>query len=123
MNLNDKIDSANAFDTVHRDLMLETTFNKHPGAHRYTEAACGSDSFLLFGETIILSSEGGQQGDPEAGPLFCNATLEDAFSMESPVNNIWYYDDGNVAGSADGVLRDRDQGPYSHLTPIETHQM
>ena len=110
MNLNDKIDSANAFDTVRRDMMLETTY---PGEHRYTEAACGSDSFLLFGDTIILSSEGGQQGDPEAGrdpeagPLFCDATLEDAFSMESPVN-IWYYDDGNIAGSADGVLRDRD---------------
>ena len=25
--------------------------------------------------------------------------------MESPVN-IWYYDDGNIAGAADGVLRD-----------------
>ena len=49
--------------TVRRDLMLETTFNKHPGAYRYMEAAYGSDSFLLFGDTIILSSEGRQQGD------------------------------------------------------------
>ena len=99
-----KIDYANAFNTVRHDLMLETTFNKHLGAYRYMEAAYGSDSFLLFGDTIILSSEGGQQGDPEAGPLFCDATLEDALSMESPVN-IWYYDGGNIAGTADGVLR------------------
>ena len=107
VNLNDiilKIDYANAFNTVRHDLMLETTFNKYPGAYRYTEAAYGSYSFLLFGDTIILSSEGGQQGNPEAGPLFCDATLR-ILSMESPVN-IWYYDDGNITGPADGVIRD-----------------
>ena len=71
----------------------------------HTKAAYAKPSFLFHREKIILSEEGAQQGDPEGPPLFSD-TINDTIKSLCSKLNLWYLDDGNLAGSFEDVLND-----------------
>ncbi len=83
--------------------------------------AYGSPSHLLFGEEVVQSAEGLQQGDPLAPPLFCLVTH--SFVRSKFPCNSWYLDDGTFRGPGKVVVEDlvRAQAASSeiglHLNP------
>ena len=64
-----------------------------------------TSSLLNFGEHVLLSDEGVQQGDPLGPLLFCVASLKLARYMTSEFN-LWYLDDGSLGGDVSSLLGD-----------------
>ena len=77
----------------------------HQSAFPLVLSAYGSSSCLFFGEDIILSSEGVQQGDPLGPLLFCLAIHGLVHQLQS-VLNVFYLDDGTLGGGMEVVLQD-----------------
>ena len=70
-----KIDFTNAFNSLRRDTLLEAVFLEFPEAYPFLFACYGQESDLYFGQKILVSAEGVQQGDPLGPWLFSLATL------------------------------------------------
>ena len=100
-----KIDFTNAFNTVHRDIILETVRRDLPELFNFVETCYGRSSHLIFGEYLLSSDEGVQQGDPMGPLLFSLATFSLAKSMKSELN-MWYLDDGCLGGDVDLLISD-----------------
>ena len=100
-----KIDFKNAFNSISRNKFLSLIHERYPGLYPYTHAAYDSASHLFIGDSALSSDEGGQQGDPEAPPIFCDTVNEITHKVESELN-LWYLDDGNLGGDYAIVLRD-----------------
>ena len=62
-------------------------------------------SFLLYGDSVIKSYEGTQQGDSESPVLFPDFIQDLIHSLESKIN-LWYLDDGNLGDENRTVLED-----------------
>jgi hypothetical protein len=68
-----KLDFANAFNSLHRDAMLQGVEQRMPGIYKFCHLAYSRPSVLQYvAGLVILSCEGPQQGDPLGGSLFCN---------------------------------------------------
>ena len=67
-----KLDVINAFNSLHRDAMLEAISARVPAIYKFCHLAYNQPSILKFFEHRIMSAEGPQQGDPLGGLLFCN---------------------------------------------------
>ena len=59
-----KLDFANAFNTIKRDLLLDTVARNTPELYQFTLATYEYDPTLVYGSHTIPSGEGQQQGDP-----------------------------------------------------------
>jgi len=64
-------DKQNAFNIVDRHKMLTACQEHLPGAAAFAEWCYGSPSFLFYGDVIIQSEKGCQQGCPLAMALYC----------------------------------------------------
>ena len=84
-----KIDSENAFNSINRQFMLEKVFEIHPEVYKYSHSAYSQPSFLFYGESVIKSCEGTQEGDPESPALFSGSIQDLIDSLESKIN-LWY---------------------------------
>ncbi len=62
------LDFSNAFNSIDRDCMFEEVRARIPSLSAWVECCYGSQPYLHFGDHIILSRCGVQQGDP-LGPL------------------------------------------------------
>lgn len=62
-------------------------------------------SYLFYGEDMILSEVGAQQGDP-AGPLGFSLAIQPIVISLTSELNVWYSDDGTLCYSAEKVLDD-----------------
>ena len=100
-----KLDYANAFNSVLRSQVLHVARDHVPHLYPFILQSYGSPSNLFFGENLIASEEGLQQGDPLAPPLFCLAINSLVSSLTSPLN-VWFLDDGTLGGPATNVLHD-----------------
>ena len=100
-----KLDFINAFNTVHRDSMLQAVLDELPGLYSFIHMCYANSSYLIYGDHIISSEEGCQQGDPLGPLLFCLSTLNLAKHLFSELN-IWYLDDGLIGGRSDHLLND-----------------
>lgn len=100
-----KIDYANAFNELERNPMLVSVLKMCPEIHPYLNQCYSTPSILWFGDFIISSQRGCQQGDPCGPPLFCMAIHEMVSGLLSEMN-IWYLDDGTLAGDPQTVLQD-----------------
>ena len=100
-----KLDFRNAFNCLHRDKMLAAVREMVPELYPLIHSAYSSPSSLFFGESVLQSSEGVQQGDPLGPLLFC-LTIHDMLMQLRGEFGVFYLDDGTLGGSLEEVLRD-----------------
>ena len=100
-----KLDFKNAFNTIHRHVLLQLVRDSLPEYFPFLWQTYRFPSKLLYGEHILESARGVQQGDPLGPMLFCLVIRELTKSLVSPFN-VWYLDDGTVGGDIDSVLLD-----------------
>lgn len=100
-----KIDFRNAFNEVDRSKFLREVKSNTPSIYPFILQCYSSSTFLFFGEDIILSQNGAQQGDPCAPLLFCFA-IESVISELNSEFEVFYLDDGTIGGEANTVLDD-----------------
>ena len=103
-----KLDFSNAFNCLHRDVMLTAVKDQLPELYNFCHLAYSQTSFLNFGPYTILSQEGPQQGDPLGPLLFCLAIQPLLTSLKSPFSS-GYLDDLTVGGPEVLVASDVDQ--------------
>ena len=84
--------------------MLNQVYSYRTELYNYTHCAYSKPSYFFHGSSVILSENRTQQGDPEAPPLFAETIQTLVKQLESKIN-IWYLDDGNLAGDYKVVLR------------------
>ena len=63
--------------------MLEKTFEIHPEVYEYSHLAYNQPSFLFYGDSVIKSCEGTQQGDSESPVLFPDSIQDLIDRLES----------------------------------------
>jgi len=100
-----KLDFRNAFNTLRRDKVLQSVKTHLPDYFPFIFQMYRHSSHLFFGDFLIASACGVQQGDPLGPLLFCLVTRELTSSLKSPLN-AWFLDDGTLIGSVDSVLQD-----------------
>ena len=104
-----KFDFRNAFNCISRQAFLDEVATKFPSLYPFVAQCYGAPSNLQFGDMILLSMCGVQQGDPLGPLLFCLAIhpILCKISEQCPnlVANSWYLDDGVVAGPEEEVVR------------------
>ena len=108
-----KLDFKNAFNCIHRDIMLELVASELPELYHFCHLAYGASTTLQFGDEVIWSAEGVQQGDPLGPLLFCLVLHPILLSLDSPLK-IGFMDDvtlgGDIALVAEDVERISIQG-------------
>ena len=100
-----KLDFVNAFNAISREELLRTVLEELPELYAFISACYSSGSHLCFGDFLINSVEGVQQGDPLGPLLFCATSLKLAKSLKS-ILNVWYMDDGTLGGDVEVLLDD-----------------
>ena len=100
-----KIDFRNAFNSIRRDKILSLVKNKIPKIYNFVNQCYAEKSSLRFGSEIIDSEEGVQQGDP-LGPFLFSLGIQDLVSSCKSEFNVWYLDDGTLAGDFETVIAD-----------------
>ena len=100
-----KIDFENAFNTIRRDTFLKTIRNELPSIYPFLYQCYSDSSFLFFNNRTLPSAEGIQQGDP-LGPLCFSLCIQSLVSRLSSELNVWYLDDGTLAGDPETVKAD-----------------
>ena len=85
--------------------MLAAVREMVPELYPLIHSAYSSPSSLFFGESVLQSSEGVQQGDPLGPLLFC-LTIHDMLLQLRGEFGVSYLDDGTLGGSLEEVLRD-----------------
>ena len=71
--------------------------------YNYVFQNYSQQSSLFFGESIVESREGVQQGDP-LGPFLFSLGIMDIIKSMNTELNCWYLDDGTIAGDVNTVL-------------------
>jgi hypothetical protein len=93
--------------------MLAMVARTHPDLLPWVQWCYGSDTNLFFGDKVLSSSEGVQQGDPLGPALFALTIVDlinslEQFGLDA---NLWYLDDGVLAGDEERVA-----AAYAHLS-------
>ena len=100
-----KIDMRNAFNSIRRDVLLRVAREQMPTLYPLLWQAYSKPSTLFYGETVILSATGLQQGDP-VGPALFSLGVDAAANRPEAELNIWYLDDATLGGPVETVLSD-----------------
>jgi hypothetical protein len=100
-----KLDFKNAFNSVERDCILKEVQCHTPLLYPYLYQCYRNPSTLFFGNHLISSSVGAQQGDP-CGPMIFSLAIQPIILSLVSQMNIWYLDDGTLADYPEVVLSD-----------------
>jgi hypothetical protein len=100
-----KIDFENAFNSVRRDSLLRTIQTELSDFYPFLYQCYSKPTYLFFNGYPLLSSEGVQQGDP-LGPLCFSLAIHKLISSLTSELNVWFLDDGTLAGKPDLVRSD-----------------
>ncbi|HEY9805674.1 MAG TPA: reverse transcriptase domain-containing protein, partial [Candidatus Obscuribacterales bacterium] len=100
-----KLDFSNAFNSLRRDCMFEAVLQHAPELAGYVVSAYGSPSSLNFGDFVVESAEGIQQGDPLGPLLFCLTIHPLLLDIKSDFIS-GYLDDIAVGGETSKVASD-----------------
>ncbi|GJR43766.1 DNA helicase [Tanacetum coccineum] len=95
------VDFKNAFNLVDRKVLLKEVCLRCPTISRWVKFCYSNPARLYYGEHILRSCQGVQQGDPlgpllfalVSHPLICK--IRDSFSLSL---QAWYLDDGTIIG-------------------------
>ena len=68
-----KLDFANAFNTLSRDILLETVARNTPELYGFTLPTYECDPTLVYGSHTVPPREGPQQGNPLSSLEFCKS--------------------------------------------------
>src|SRR6218665_1314473 len=98
-----KLDFANAFNTLRRDIMLQMVYDTIPEIYEFIYQAYSADSQLQFGSFVVRSQMGPQQGDP-LGPLLFGLPLQPVLRSMRSGFRIGYLDE--LGGKKDDVRQD-----------------
>ena len=104
-----QVDMVNAFNTLHREAVLEGARRKVPGAYNWLRFCyVGHVPLFCQGAFALFSETGVHQGD-SCGPLGFSLGLELALDecahLATPLSwGVWYLDDGALMGPASAVL-------------------
>ncbi len=85
----------NAFNSVHRNSILEAVGRQADHLLPWTQQSLQS-STLFLGEHTLLSSEGGQQGAPLSLFFFSMAIHDVSPAVPLKAASYWYLDDGTI---------------------------
>jgi len=96
-----KLDFKNAFNSVRRDSVLEAVASHFPELLPFAISSYSADSDLFFGEYVIPSCEGVQQGDP-LGPLFFSLAVHRILQDIRSEFVVGYLDDVSIEGGVGG---------------------
>ncbi|XP_065323794.1 uncharacterized protein LOC135930921 [Gordionus sp. m RMFG-2023] len=103
-----KIDFSNAFNSLKRTAFLNPILTLYPEYSQFIFDCYASPSHLQFGDRLIPSSSGIQQGDPLGSFLFCLGinSLIQSINDQCKLNlHNWYIDDGILGGSPSEVIK------------------
>jgi hypothetical protein len=100
-----KLDFSNAFNSLHRDVMLEAVLKKVPGVYKFCHTSYNKPSELVYSGHTIYSKEGPQQGDPLGPLLFCGSINPLLQSLVCKFK-LAYMDDVTIGGSESQVAKD-----------------
>ena len=110
-----KVDLKNAFNSVHRDVVLRGAHSMAPGAYNFLAYAYQQHAPLFIGATHLTSEQGTHQGCP-LGPLGFALGVHDLLEGLAKDGGLiwssWYLDDGILMGSPErlahsfGTLRE-----------------
>ena len=100
-----KLDFSNAFNCVSREVALSQARKHFPALAQWSMWCYREPSRLQFGEHVLASSSGVQQGDPLGPPLFAGAIQPLARELKaSPLElAVQFLDDGVIAGDVPTV--------------------
>ena len=102
-----KLDFANAFNTLRRDVMLKSVLDIIPELYPFVHQAYSTPSVLKFGDMLLSSQMGPQQGDP-LGPLLFSLPLQPVLHSLESVLRVGFLDDLTLGGEIGAVSRDVD---------------
>ena len=100
-----KLDFTNAFNTVRRHLILASTADKISEPYRFVHASLECSPMLTYGNAIIISAEGSQQGDPLSSLEYCDAAPPTLLAKSSRTK-FGFVDDTNLEGRSSQVAND-----------------
>lgn len=100
-----KLDFSNAFNNLHRDVMLSAVASSVPEIYRFCHLAYDCSTHLKFSSHVIPSQEGAQQGDPLGPLLFCLSVHPLLLECKSQLK-LAYIDDITLGGPANIVSED-----------------
>ena len=100
-----KLDYRNVFNTLRRDHLLCAVKDNLPQLYPFIWQLYSAPSELFFGDTVLQSATGVQQGDPLGPALFSLSIMSLTNSLSSPLN-VWYLDDGTLGGTTEEVFSD-----------------
>ena len=99
------VDFMNAFNMMRRDRLLDLVKEFAPEIYPFVYQCYRNPSNLIFGESMISSERGIQQGDPLGPALFCLVVNKLVLSLQSEFN-LWYLDDATIGDNPAVVLED-----------------
>lgn len=100
-----KLDFTNAFNEMKRHYLLQEIKTEAPSLFPMLQQAYRCPSNLYYGDIVISSERGVQQGDPCGSPAFCIGLKRLSHSLSSRFNT-WFQDDGTIGDVLNIVLND-----------------
>ena len=90
---------------MRRDKVLEAALEHIPELYPFVNSCYSGTSNLLFDNSILLSQEGVQQGDP-LGPLLLSLVILPLVKKLGAGLRILYLDDGLIGGTTSAIMED-----------------
>ena len=100
-----KVDFKNAFNSIRRDKMLLAVEEFIPELLPFVHSAYSKPSSLMWGNDVLQSLEGVQQGDPLGPLLFCLSIHKMCAKLKSELAGF-FLDDGTLGGYWEDVIDD-----------------